>query len=709
MIHMTHMTKITGLFLIMLVLWTGMMTFVVYTGKSFERDLDLHTMLHLGVWLCGLAALLAGYWLYRCYLKAEIQALSEKELADLKYRTLFEESLLGLALVDAESGRVVECNKALAELLHSTPENILGAAEVQLFNPDEPGAQGFADLQEACLALSSGPEVWVELKRQKIFLPDKPMWLVSFRDIGVRVAFEKERNELLTLLNNLSRQIPGGIFQFEQAPDGRQQIRYASSQVGALFGLKEVESSTDLSAVMAKIHADDLQGLLFSINVSAINLSRWVHQFRVDRQDGRVCWLEGSSVPRRQEDGRIVWYGFVWDITDKKVDEEQRLRLEERLRQKEKMEIVGLLAGGIAHNFNNNLAIILGNLEMARCEELEVRERTELLDSAHIAARRASELIRQIMKFSRKEEQTECLDLEELMTETVTLLRSTMPSSLRIELHIAQSGRQYTVRGTAARIQDLLLNLGTNALHAMEEKGILSLALNEVVHLPEGIASKSVSRDGAFACISVEDTGSGMDEQTLAKIFDPFFTTKGAGKGTGLGLATVKSTVEQYRGQITVESQPGKGTRFNIYLPLLDGGHDCEEQGGAEGLPGTERVLIVDDEPLVGQLVGNMLRGLGYQITVLSDSQSALELFEKDPDAFDLLISDQVMPGLTGAELAERLRKLRAELPVILCTGYSADVSTETLGQFAIDALCYKPFGLAEISTAIRDVLDRAV
>ncbi len=802
---------------------------------------SVHRQISFVLWFIGLFFLSATYMSLKRHLQNEFRAKERIELSESKYRTIFDESTIGIILADWESGRIIECNQALARLVERDKSEIIGQPEALLFRREvAPGEvtdhflihreQSRTRKIATTLLTSSGREIEIELKgrfinlhgqkavigvfrdvseqmayeerlRQNekkfrhllnsqldaVFLyrfaedrisrivevndaaiskygytreeflsltlsdistskapwddPDvnweslallqerthikksgesfpvevsissleldgEVFYLTVARDISARIALEEEHRDLLNKLKHISGQIPGAIFQFERSPEGSFSVTFISGNITDLFGLTKGETITT-ERLVSRTHPDDRQGLDLSVSVSAINLGRWNHEFRVVRPDGSIVWLEGNSVPIRKDDGRIVWYGFISDITDKKENELQRRSLEGQLRQKEKLEIIGLLTGGIAHNFNNNLAIILGNLELARHPDLEDEEKLDLLDSAHIAARRAGELIRQLMKFSRKEDNFETLDLNELLSETGALLRGTLPSTVDFKLAQDPGVEPLYVHANAARVQDVLLNLVTNAIHAMQERGELEVAIEKVVELPSCLNDRQKQSRGSFARITVSDTGCGISAENLGKIFDPFFTTKSSGEGTGLGLATVKSSIEQCRGCISVESEVGQGTRFYLYFPLLSQGVDFTIGGDGELCRGQEHILLVDDEPMIADMMSNMLKNLGYQATVCADGQDALSKVEEDSHVFDLIVTDQLMPGMTGGELAQRVKQLRDTIPVILITGYNTQISEQNIADFSIDAICYKPFDLEELSKVIRTLLDR--
>jgi PAS domain S-box-containing protein len=397
-------------------------------------------------------------------------------------------------------------------------------------------------------------------------------------------------------------------------------------------------------------------------------------------------------------------------LIDKKEAEEQRIKLEQQLAQAQKMETVGRLAGGIAHNFNNYLAVILGNLQLAKYAELSRDDLFELLESAHSAAQGSASLVRQIMAFSRQEAtRLEPVGLQSIIEETVSMLRSTMPSSVSLSLQLPAAAEEITIKADSKRLQEAIINLCSNAIDSMPGKGMLRLALETVELRGTDIPATCEAAAGRFARITLEDDGSGMSEEVLEKIFDPFFTTKDAGQGTGIGLASVQATISQYQGFINVQSELGRGTTFTIFLPVSSGKRSPRQSESGETIVpgGAEHILFVDDERELAKTAERILKTLGYRVTVETDSEQALRSFRQSPDDFDLLLTDLTMPGLTGLELIEAVQKLRPELPVILCTGNTSHVTQEDIGKHQINSVCLKPLDLADLSQKLKTALSR--
>jgi len=407
------------------------------------------------------------------------------------------------------------------------------------------------------------------------------------------------------------------------------------------------------------------------------------------------------------ERGRIIGLiGAMLDVSDRKRSEREKESLEAQLRQTQKMEALGALAGGIAHDFNNILSPILGYAEMLEYDLPEDSPQQRKLKEILIAGRRAADLVRQILTFSRQTRiEKKPFQVHLIVKEVIKLIRSTLPTTIRIEQDI--DSRCPMVLADPTEIHQIAMNLVTNAFHAMEDEGgTLAIRLGEC---PWPSDAEAGSHGPPPRCIRLEisDTGVGMDPQLLDRIFDPYFTTKDKEKGTGLGLAVVHGIVKSYGGHISVRSTPGEGTSFQVYLP----GHESEQESGKGTVPlelpkGTERILLVDDEEQILKLLQQMLEKLGYRAEIRTHSPEALETFTNNPHGYDLVITDMTMPQLTGDRLALELMKVRPDLPVIICTGFSEKLSPQWAQASGIKGILMKPVVISELACMVREALD---
>jgi len=410
--------------------------------------------------------------------------------------------------------------------------------------------------------------------------------------------------------------------------------------------------------------------------------------------------FEMGFYPHHEKGGnRII--GFVFGAKDVT----RRKRLETDLQQTYKMETIGKLASGIAHDFNNILGAMVGYTDLALSQLKGQKEVAKCLHEIQKAGLRASELIKQILTFSRQKGQAlQAVQPKMVLTEALRLLRATIPATIRMETEILSEA---FVLAEPTQLHQIIINLCANAHFAMREQGgVLTVRLVDIELSPSEAGRYPGMPPGPYMHLSVSDTGRGIPAEIQAKIFDPFFTTKEKGEGTGMGLTMVQSIVRSYHGMISFESEMGKGTTFNILLPVVEAGEDDPAVSQPILAKGSERILVVDDERVLAEMTRSMLVSLGYQVTALSSSQKALELFESDPQAFDLVFADVSMPEISGDDLARRMLRLRPDLPIILMTGFSNRLNHENTRQMGVRRLLYKPLTLQKISRNVREVLD---
>jgi PAS domain S-box-containing protein len=418
------------------------------------------------------------------------------------------------------------------------------------------------------------------------------------------------------------------------------------------------------------------------------------------RKDGSEFAVEVGLMPV-ESDGRQFVIGSVMDIGE-------RRRLEAQVRHAQKMDAVGSLAGGIAHDFNNVLSAILGYATAARDAAADQPEVAEDLSYVLRAAERGRVLVQGILAFSRRSESPrQALNLETALQEVVPLLRATLPATIQIDTRV-DPGTPH-VLADATQIHQVLVNLATNAAQAMGARGgTLEMAAAPVQVDTSLVRLHPTLGAGRHARITVTDTGEGMTPEVLARAFEPFFTTRPPGEGTGLGLAVVHGIVLDHGGAIGVQSAPGRGTTVQVYIPEANADPVAVVEEPGEPPRGVgERILYVDDEPDLSRLWRRMLEGIGYAVEAYPSGVAALEALRARPHAFDAVITDYSMPGMTGVALAEEVRRLRPDLPVLLMTGYSEGVSGEVLERGLVRRLIPKPFSTLVIAEALREALDR--
>ena len=406
------------------------------------------------------------------------------------------------------------------------------------------------------------------------------------------------------------------------------------------------------------------------------------------------------------------FYRFMRDqnkILRQKIEERTRelARSERQLQQMDKIQAIGTLAGGIAHDFNNILFPISGYTEMSIEDAPENSEIRKNLEKVLKATGRARDLVEQILTFSRQSSQEyKPLRVQPIIKEAFKLLRATLPTTIEIVQNI--DNRCGATTGNPTQIHQVIMNLCTNAFHAMQEKGgRLEVNLSEVDISVDDILDKMGMKPGKYLRLEVIDTGQGMEPAVLARIFEPYFTTKDPGKGTGLGLSVTHGIVKSHGGDIKVYSEQGKGTTFQVYFPLIE--HVITEARTVSteiAARGTEHILLIDDEIQIVQMEQQMLQRLGYSVTIRTSSLDALDTFSKQPHKFDLVITDMTMPDMTGMDLAPQLLKIRPDIPIMICSGFSEIITEDKVKAIGIREFIQKPIAINDLAMKMRKVLD---
>jgi nitrogen-specific signal transduction histidine kinase/CheY-like chemotaxis protein len=406
-------------------------------------------------------------------------------------------------------------------------------------------------------------------------------------------------------------------------------------------------------------------------------------------------------------DERLVRLQIATDISRIKDLEKESLRIQAQLQQAQKMEAIGTLAGGIAHDFNNILSAVIGYTEIVLGDIPENSSSHKNLQEVLKAGNRARDLVKQILTFSRQTEQElKPVQISHIGREALRLLRASLPTTIKIDQDLQSNS---AVLADPTQIHQVIMNLCTNAAHAMRRKGgQLKITLSDV-NLGAGFVSHHpFLSSGPYIELAVSDTGHGMEEYIVDRIFNPFFTTKDRGEGTGMGLAVVLGIVKSHGGTITVDSEIGKGSTFHVFLPVIRQEIDTTVIPSVNIPTGNERILLIDDEKSLVDLGKLILERLGYNVTIRTSSLEALELFMEQPHKFDLVITDMTMPNMTGDELAVQLMNLRADIPVILCTGYSERISRDKAHEIGIKEFILKPIVVSKLAKTVRKVLDES-
>ena len=423
--------------------------------------------------------------------------------------------------------------------------------------------------------------------------------------------------------------------------------------------------------------------------------------------NGNRGWVRIIKSPVCNRKNKVMGFvGIARDITQQKYIENERKELESQLRQSQKMEAIGTLAGGIAHDFNNILAAVMGYAEISLTDLPTDHIVYSRLDRILKASHRGKELVTQILTFSRQhEQQKQLVKMDFIMDEALAMLRHIIPSS--IEISYKKNGEPCMIHADPTQIHQVLMNLCTNSAYAMRQKGgklDLRLEPYEINEYNQTVYNEL--REGLYTRLTVSDTGPGIPLEAKNRIFEPFFTTKKQGEGTGMGLAVVHGIIKSLNGGIYLASEPGKGATFQILIPRVN--EDLKEETPRIPLIsiGNEKILFVDDEEPIVEMAHEMLERLGYDVISVKNSEEALALFRRQHNQFNLVVTDLTMPNMTGEELAREMLRIRSDIPIIMCTGFSEVVPPEKAKEMGIKEYIMKPFLNRELAVSIRRILD---
>jgi PAS domain S-box-containing protein len=535
----------------------------------------------------------------------------------------------------------------------------------------------------------NGALIYVEASVARTAYRGDTVTIAFIRDITQRRMAEADRIRLATAIEQTSESVV--------ISDPEDNIQYVNSACERISGYNREELIGQNCRIFQSGKHDE--AFYKSIWDTLSSGKVWQGHFINKKKDGSIYEEDATISPIKDAECKVTNYVAV------KRDVTEEIKRDKLLSQAQKMEAIGTLAGGIAHDFNNVLSAILGFTELMLDEEFPNPVVRNNLNEIYKAGLRARDLVRQILTFSRQADQDiQPVQIKLVAREALKFLRASLPSSIEIKTNIQSD--TYTL-ADATQIHQILMNLCTNASHAMAQHGgVLELSLADV-EIDADFSAETVGlKPGRYIRLSVGDTGHGIPPEIMERIFDPFFTTKAKGEGTGMGLSVVHGIVKSIGGTIKVYSEPGLGTTFHVYLPALVYEAEARAVQPAETvLTGTERILYVDDEKVLADMGLRMLAPFGYHVTIRTSSIEALELFKVRSHEFDLIISDLTMPNMTGDELARAMLEIRPEIPIILCTGFTARISAEQAQRMGIRRLLTKPIIRSQLVQIIRDVM----
>lgn len=634
-------------------------------------------------------------------LKSAQQKIKESEE---KYKTLLDNIPQKIFHKDVNS-IYVTCNQNFAQDLKINPDDITGKTDYDFF-PKDLAEKYRADDRRI---IESGKteeivEKYIHNGRHSVIQTLKtPVRdetgnvtgiLGIFGDITERIKAEEERILLVTAIEQAAESViianRLGI------------IQYVNPSFERVSGFTQKEIVGKNFRILKSDQHDDVFYRKMYEFISRGNI--WAGRITNRMKDGTLREFETRISPVSDNSGKIINFVSVnRDIT-------QEVALEAQLQHAQRMDAIGTLAGGIAHDFNNILSPIVGYTEIAIDDVPEDSSMRKNLEEVLKATERARDLVKQILTFSRQHDQKyKPLKVQSIVKEALKLLRASIPSTIEIRQNI--DNECGAVMGDRTQIHQILMNLCTNAYQAMEEKGG-SIDVNLIscdINIDE-IRDHLTLKPGRYVRLTVSDTGHGILPDVLDRIFEPYYTTRAPGKGTGLGLSVVHGIVNSHGGQITVSSEPGKGTTFDVYLPVVETYEIESETVLPEMLQtGNERILVVDDEKQIVEVIRQILERLGYKVAVRTSSLETLEAFRAQPNKYDLVVSDLTMPNMTGEELAIELMKIRPDIPIILCTGYSEKMSAEKVNALGIKGFLLKPIVKVDLARIVRNVLNNAL
>jgi len=643
------------------------------------------------------------------------EALRESEE---KLREIFENVNEMIGTLNAD-GTIRDANKKIEDIFGFKPEEVIGKqfTEIPLYHPDhlenimqmhlEAVSGTLRRIVDFVALRKDGTEIHVEANTSVIKEDGKIKYiLVVVRDITERKRADEALKESERSLKKAQHLAHLGSWELNLKDNT---VEF-SDEMNRIFG-NEGKNRFKLETALEALPPGDREKVNHSLSEFLFeeNIEQPPQRFRFRRKDGEMRWGI-ASLPEIKRYGRNgipeIIIGTIQDITDQRRAEEEKEKLEIQLQQSRKREAIGTLAGGIAHEFNNILGIIVGNTELAMDGVPEWNTARYNLDEIRTACLRARDVVKQILAFSRQtKKELKPVSINRIIDESLKLLRSSIPTFIEIRKNIRNEND--IVNADPTQINQIVFNLCTNAAFAMrEEGGILEIDIENVTLDKKTSKQYHDLSPGLYVKLTVSDTGCGIEQKIIERIFDPYFTTKQVDEGSGMGLAVVHGIVRSHGGDIRVHSKPSLGATFEVLLPVIEADFTHEVEPREPLIRGSERILFVDDEESLVYTAKHTLGALGYDVVTEKDPINALETFEEQPYAFDIVITDMTMPNMTGDRFAKKIMEIRSDIPIVLCTGYSERMSSEQAEEMGIKAFLMKPTLIRELAKTIRKLLD---
>jgi PAS domain S-box-containing protein len=646
--------------------------------------------------------------------KAKEMAEEAMHQSEARYRSLFQNKYTIMLIIDPENGAIVDANPAAVDFYGWDKNELcrMNIAQINLLAKEELQSNKQPASKQPCSyiilphRLADGSLRDVEVVSGPITVEGKSLIYTIVNDITER----KQIREMLVEGNKRMHFIMNSTNTALWENGLGSNATIWSDEIWQLYGLEPNSCEPSYENWLNSICPEDRETVRAQAETALANKAEFNSIWRVRDKNGSIRWLMSKGTPFTDADGDILRYvGIVIDITDRKVEEEAKHQLEAQLRKAQRLESIGTLAGGIAHDFNNLLMPILGYSEMGLFSLLPDNPVHDYFNEIMKAADRAQNLISQILTFSRNQEVTPSIvSVQSVIAEAMKLLRPAIPATITIELSIDHNCRN--IMADPSQIHQVIVNLCTNAFQAIEQGlGHILIELTETVADSRMCkAMPKLKAGNSYIRLSITDTGTGMDEATMERICEPFFTTKTSSQGTGLGLSVVHGIVTSYKGAMAVESKPGKGSSFHIYLPVIDAQLEDTKLRSPQ-LNGNSCILFVDDEESGTRMMSTMLTKLGFEIQTSNSPTEAITQFSQNPGKFDLVITDLTMPEMNGTDLAAKLHEINPLIPIILMTGYERDLeNSKNLHVYGISKFLKKPVKMAQLAATINEALSDA-